>query len=142
MKHWRRIKIVIPLWIVVCLVTVLPIATQADVPMLINYQGYLTNASGTPLSGSRQVNFYLYNVESGGTEFWTEAQTVDLTAGVFNVQLGTVSPLSGDDFLNADIYLEIEIFHFSTEPEWETLTPRQRLTSSAFAAQGGRCRHL
>ncbi len=79
MGHGRRIKIVLPLWIVVFIVAALPIIVHATVPMLINYQGYLTDDSGTPLSGKQSVNFRLYSLETGGFFFWQEEQLVVIT---------------------------------------------------------------
>lgn len=107
------------------------IKVQAQVPMLINYQGMLTDNFGTPLEGSQLINFYLFSQEIEGTALWTEQQSVELSAGVFNVQLGSVVPFSGNEFDNPNLYLEIEIFKVGTS--WEILTPRQQLTSTAFA---------
>lgn len=103
---------------------------QANVPLLINYQGYLTDSSDKPLSGNQLVKFFLYNVDEGGTGLWSEQQTVMVVNGVFNVQIGAVSPLDPTDFESPDVYLEIAIFN--SGKGWETLAPRQRLTSVAF----------
>jgi hypothetical protein len=122
--------------IVFCMFALLaPCSARADVPLLINYQGYLTDSGGTPLSGSQLIYFRLYNTLTGGTDFWDEQQTVDVTDGVFNVQLGAVSPLVANDFNLPEVYLEIQIFAAGTG--WETLTPRQKLTSAAFAIKAG-----
>ena len=103
--------------------------------MLINYQGYLTDDSGTPLSGKQSVNFRLYSLETGGFFFWQEEQLVVITDGVFNVHLGAVAPLPATVFNLDTIYLEIQIFN--ADSVWETLRPRQQFTSSAFAVRAG-----
>ena len=35
--------------------------TMAEVPSMINYQGYLTNSSGQPLSGPHYMTFTIYD---------------------------------------------------------------------------------
>ena len=111
--------------------------TLANVPMLINYQGYLTDDTGTSLDGDHNIQFSLYNSETSSEALWTEHQTVTVAEGVFNVQLGsgTASPLTSGIFENSALYLEIEIFINSTLSE--TLAPRQKITSSAFAIKAG-----
>lgn len=103
----------------------------AAVPGEINYQGKLTDDTGAPLDGVYLMNFYLYDLETGGTDLWNEQQSVTLTDGIFNVRLGSQTSFVGDEFDNADLFLEIEIF--KTGSGWETLTPRQKFTSTAFA---------
>ena len=39
------------------------------------------------------MTFRMYDVDTGGTEFWTETHTsVPVANGVFSVQLGSVTP--------------------------------------------------
>jgi len=62
-----------------------------DIPQLINYQGKLTDGSGNPITGARDMTFRLYG---GVTQFWTETQTgVSVSNGVFNVLLGSGTPI-------------------------------------------------
>ncbi len=105
------------------------------VPMLINYQGHLTDSSGTSISGSQWVDFSLFTHETGGTLLWNEQQTIEVTNGIFDVQLGTENPLEANDFNTSDVYLEVMIHVTGTE--WELLTPRRRLTSTAFSMKAG-----
>lgn len=95
------------------------------VPNTINYQGVLTDSTGTPLSGEVSIIFRLFDAESAGTELWNETQTVSVTGGTYSVQLGEVTPLGTLDF-SAPYWLEIEV-------EGETLSPRQVLTSVPYA---------
>ena len=82
-----------------CLITLLVVGVvpavsgQADVPQKINYQGYLTDASGTPITGLVSMTFAVYPVATGGTAIWTETQSVSVANGLYNVQLGAVTPL-------------------------------------------------
>jgi hypothetical protein len=60
----------------------------------ISYQGVLTDASGTPVpDGSYTLNLTLFDVPTGGTRSWHEQQVVTTSKGVFNAQLGIVTPL-------------------------------------------------
>lgn len=113
----------------------LPHDLPAAVPDTVNYQGYLTDSSGTPLEGSQLINLSLYDDATAGSLVWSEQQTVTVTFGIFNLELGAVNPLSVTDFGSSALYLEIEIF--ASGIGWELLTPRQQLTSTSFAMQAG-----
>jgi hypothetical protein len=103
------------------------------VPRLINYQGMLTDASGTPLDGAYNMTFRLFDAENGGTELWAETQNaVPVAGGIYNVRLGAVTPLAEEDFSGDVLCLQVEIYN-ETTLAWEILSPRQRLTSTAFA---------
>ena len=69
-------------------------SVHAQVPHKINYQGYLTNAGGTPVNATVSMVLKLYNVLTGGTGLYAETQTVTVTNGVFNVLIGSVTPLA------------------------------------------------
>jgi hypothetical protein len=96
------------------------------VPALINYQGKLTNLDDCAQDGSHQMVFSLYPTETGGTAIWSEQQTVAVTGGIYNVQLGAVNPLQVSLFDNDDLYLEVEV-------NGDVLSPRMRITSTAYA---------
>jgi hypothetical protein len=69
-------------------------ALWADAPKLVNYQGRLTNASGTPLAGTYSVQFTIYDAPSVGNSKWTETQNVTTDAnGLFAVLLGSITSL-------------------------------------------------
>ena len=42
-----------------------------NVPQTIDYQGRLADNTGNYLNGVVTVNFYIYNVETGGTALWS-----------------------------------------------------------------------
>lgn len=114
-------------WIVVMLMIGV-FELQAQAPQLLNYQGKLTNKDGTPTTGSFDMTFYLYQEATGGTALWQESQKVAVTNGVFNVLLGSSSPLA--EFLlsgNGNRYLGIKV---ENEPE---MTPRFLLSSVPYA---------
>jgi hypothetical protein len=62
-------------WTMKTLILLLLAATTvfADVPTTVNYQGFLTNPSGSPLDTTVQMTFQLYQ-GFGGPALWTEVQ--------------------------------------------------------------------
>lgn len=95
---------------------------SAAVPKTMSYQGYLTDTVGTPISGNRSMTFRLYDVASNGSPLWTETQpSVALTNGIYQVNLGSVTPLNLP--FDQPYYLGITV---ATDPE---MTPRQPLAS-------------
>jgi hypothetical protein len=118
----------------ICLTTLalatiaLPTTAQV-VPELINYQGLLSDASGTPLdSGSCDLVFSLYaspeaTIPIWGPEVHEEAQVVQ---GRFNVILGSTVSLE-EAFSASDRWLGVAV-----SPEAEIM-PRQRVLSAPYA---------
>ncbi|MBN2415026.1 hypothetical protein JXO52_04255 [bacterium] len=104
----------------------LPLLGQ-DIPRQINYQGVLTDTQENPVNGQRNLTFRLYTQQTGGSAGWSETHTaVAVTDGFFCVLLGSQSPIPAELFDNEYIYLE-------TVVSGTALSPRQRLTSVAYA---------
>ncbi len=104
-------------------------AAYGAVPHHINYQGYLTNNEGEPYNGVRNFVFGIYSSLTGGTPVWTEMHNdVPVTGGLFNVILGSNSPL--DLNFSQTFYLGIAV-------QGEILSPRQQLTSVGQAYNAG-----
>ena len=102
------------------------LTAMAQIPQTISYQGMLTDTEGTSVSdGDYSILFNLYNVPTGGSPLWTETQTVTLSDGVFNVQLGAINPLTLP--FDEGYWLGITIDSGSE------LEPRIELTSSAYS---------
>ena len=97
----------------------------AEIPKLINYQGMLTDAGGTPIDGARNLTFRIYDDTTGaGTLQWIEVHNgVQVDNGLFNVILGTDSTL--DLAFDKSYWLEVEV-------EGEVM-PRIRFTSVGYA---------
>lgn len=132
MKHGRRVKITVQLFII-SILAVLPIVASVGAPRQINYQGMLTDNTGTPLNGTYLVSFYLYQVETEGTSLWEEeSQTIEVNNGIFSVQIGSANPLSINAFDYEALYLEVAIAN-NDGSSYEILSPRQRLTTVAYA---------
>jgi hypothetical protein len=91
----------------------------------ISYQGRLTDAGGTPISGPRNMTFRLYYADTGGSAAWQETQNnVLVTNGLFNVALGSVQPLD-ESIFHIPLWLEVVV-------AGETL-PRQPLYGAPYA---------
>ncbi|MEM7532331.1 MAG: H-type lectin domain-containing protein [Chloroflexota bacterium] len=93
-----------------------------DTTTTISYQGHLANLDGTPISGTQAMSFNLYAEENGGVSLWAENQTITIQEGLFDVLLGSITPLAQSVFTENDIlYLGITI---DTGTE---MSPRVRL---------------
>ena len=97
-----------------------------QVPQTISYQGILTDTDGTIVpDGDYSIAFTLYDALNGGTNLWTETQTVTVSGGLFNVILGSVNPINLE--FDKQYWLGISI------EGGDELTPRTELTSSAYS---------
>jgi hypothetical protein len=99
---------------------------SAQIPQTMSYQGVLTNADGKPMpNGNQAITFKLYNSPDGTTPLWAETQSVAVTEGIFNVQLGSVVPFSLP--FDQPYWLGMAI------GEGQELSPRIELTASAYS---------
>ncbi len=109
-----------------CTILIIAISFGAGIPKLINYQGMLTESDGTsPVEdGTYNLGFKIYGSDSGTDSLWWEYHSgVEVTHGLFNVILGSVSSL--DLPFDADYWLEVKVGD-------ETM-PRVRFTSVGYA---------
>lgn len=104
-----------------------PSGANAGVPGPISYQGQLNNQSGVPISGSVSLVFSLYDAPTGGVPLWSENQTIGVANGIFNAQLGSVTPFPVSLFERTLLYLGIRV---GSDQEME---PRQRLAAASYA---------
>jgi hypothetical protein len=118
----------------IILMLILCSAATADVPTLMNYQGWLTDAIGTPLNGPYTIVFTIYNdpiLSAPGNIIWQQTQlNVSVTGGLFNVLLGAGTPavpVTESVFSSANRWLGITV---ATDPE---ITPRTQLVSVGYA---------
>ncbi|MFC1680279.1 tail fiber domain-containing protein [Pseudomonadota bacterium] len=117
-----------PVLSVLALLCVLVVpSVQAEVPTKMSYTGRLTDDTGAPLSGSYDITFRLYTVETLGTAVWTEPRIgVSVSGGVFTVELGSVTPLDPADFAEP-LYLGVTV---GTDDE---MSPRLAVSSAGYA---------
>lgn len=117
-----------------CLVFLALLATaQAQVPELINYQGRLLQGTNL-VNTSTSIVFRLYDEAGGGTLLYQETQNVQIVDGLYSVRIGENIPEPGSlaaAFTGRVVYLEIAVGD-------ETLEPRERIASVAYAFSAGR----
>jgi len=135
-------------------------AAQTNVPLLVNYQGTVTDSTGLPLGATgtvsapvaapvnRKIIFRFWDAATGGTRLWTEEQTVTISLGQFSVLLGQGINATGtaagesrpalDTVFTGtgnDRFLGVTVDNGDnniTGADTE-ITPRQRITSVAYS---------
>ncbi len=100
----------------------------------ISYQGRLADSNGAPLTQTVNMIFRLYAAASGSTplweEQWTGANSVQVSDGLFNVMLGSLTPIQQSVITgNNNLFLGITV---GTDSE---MSPRVQLGSVPFATQ-------
>ncbi|MBI4723013.1 MAG: hypothetical protein HY769_08495 [Candidatus Stahlbacteria bacterium] len=94
----------------------------------LNYQGYLASATDTVgITGTPNIIFRLYTTPTGGISIWGESHiAVPVNKGIFNVILGSMSPIPSTIFTGDPLWLETQVVS-------DTLTPRKKLVSVGYA---------
>jgi hypothetical protein len=100
----------------------------------IAYQGRLADADGNPITDTVNMEFRLYDVASGGVPLWEEQWTgsngVQVSDGLFNVMLGSLTSIPQSVITGHDsLFLGITV---GTDDE---MTPRVQLGTVPFAVQ-------
>lgn len=103
------------------------------IPQRINYQGRLADAGGNPLNGNYKFVFKIFDAETIGTGLWTETQdSVNITNGVFNIQLGSLTAISTEIFDSSpDRWLEISVGPAGGSEQ--VLSPRIKFISQPYS---------
>lgn len=120
------------------------VSLAAAPPPLVNYQGVLRDTNDQPLDGSFDVEFHLFDAPMGGGEILVDAHTgadaVQVDGGLFSVALGSGLVADGAGVFPGDPYVSLtDVFQDFSEVwlelvvEGETLSPRTRVVSSAYA---------
>ncbi len=98
------------------------------------YQGQLL-LDGAPAAGACDFQFSLFDSASGGNQLGS-TQTispVNVTNGLFTVQLNESVQFGGDSFSGSDRWLQIAVRCPVGSPSYTTLLPRQQLTATPYA---------
>jgi len=112
------------LFAVVALVSlVVGIVSAAPLTQNITYQGKLTNAAGSPLTGTYTLTFRLYNVSTGGTALDTIIKDVQSNQGLFTSSL----PFSPGLYNGQALWIGVKV---GADPE---MTPRQEIRPVPYA---------
>ena len=92
----------------------------------LSTQGVLRDSNGKSVTdGNYSMTFRLYTVETGGSNAWSETQTVTVKNGVYSVVLGNQKTLSLLDY-NDTYYLAIVM-------DGTEMSPRMEMTLSPYA---------
>ncbi|MBI4361195.1 hypothetical protein HY572_05480, partial [Candidatus Micrarchaeota archaeon] len=122
-------RFVNPVFLAVFALMFVSLVAAANPPILVPLQGKLLNSTGSVISGSRSLNFSLFNASVGSTPVWTEnrigANNYTVVNGLFDVLLGDNASLANVNF-SESLWLEINVSN-------EVLTPRMRLGAAPFA---------
>jgi len=111
-----------------------------SVPARLEYQGYLTDAVGTPIDCQScdtpyTFKFSIFDEQADGTLLWSEVHAgTDVVQGVFRVELGLGESLDAE-LLEDNRWLEIQI---NDQPP---LVPRQRIISVPYALRASVAEH-
>jgi len=133
MKSWMGVTVLLVMAGALILLVVIPALAQggggeAQIPALINYQGYLEDSVGDPVNDTVSIVFSVYSGTSGGTAVWSEKHlSVEVTGGLFNVLLGDSGTPIYAAYLEDDRYLGVKV-----EDDSE-MVPRQRITSAGYS---------
>jgi hypothetical protein len=75
---------------------------MVSVPTQVGFEGYLTDSFGATLTGSHNLTFKLYSLDTGGSVLWTQTKnSVAFTNGLYSVLLDNlpVTSFTGDRLL-------------------------------------------
>src|SRR5574343_874202 len=123
-------------------------ANAAAVPSILTYQGRLTDSSGNLLGGSGTSYYFKFSLWNNstvgnGSKVWPASNPTSYSTtvkqGVFNVNIGDTANGYPDtldyNFSDGAVYLQVEVSSNGTA--FETLSPRQLVSSSAFSKLSG-----
>jgi hypothetical protein len=117
-------------WLALCVALGISSIAAAVVPESVSFQGIALDPDGSPIDGSRDVLIRIYDQPSAGIQLFAERHVATpFLDGVFQLSLGTGSPLGGDFPLlwsSDSRWLEVEI-------AGEVLSPRTRFQSVPYA---------
>ncbi len=97
----------------------------AQVPNTMSYSGKLTTPAGVAINGFHNLEFKIFDIDTGGTALWHEYHSnVPIDHGLFSVTLGQAFPINLD--FSEQYWIEIEV-------DSVVLSPRAELTSSPYS---------
>ena len=119
--------------------------SHAEVPQLINYQGFLTDTLGdTVPDGNYSVTFRIYDVPVGGVPLWEEGRLVAVQGGLFAVILGSITPIPNSVFGEPNRWIGIQVgLEQENVPRFQLTSTAKRLVPSLAVIQAKatlRCR--
>jgi len=124
-------KIVSVLWNCALVLSAASIAAAQAIP----FQGLLTDNVGTPLDGTYDLQFTLYDAVSGGSPVGSAINIGDIViaGGIVNTELNF-----GDAFWSADRWLEVGVRDGASVGSYEPISPRTPILWSPRATSAKR----
>jgi hypothetical protein len=103
-------------------------AAANAIPASLNYQGFIRDSFGDPVTGLYTITARIYDVFDGGSALYTtEVPDVAVMDGLFNIVLGDDPPLTDDVFADVPRFIGISL------DGGVELAPRQRLHAVPWA---------
>lgn len=105
-------------------------STSAQVPAGITQQGRLLDSDGSPVQGTVQMEFTIYDDPTASdvsNVLWSDTFEVTLDEGYFSLRLGDDTPFPATVFDGSERYLGLKI---GSDAE---MSPRERITSVPYA---------
>ena len=81
----------------------------AQIADSVAFQGRLLDGADQPVTGNLDVTFSLWSDSTGGTQLWTQTQTVAIQKGLFSTCLGCNSASFFDVFTAGDLFLQTQL---------------------------------
>jgi hypothetical protein len=120
-----------------------PPLLAATPPVLVNYQGVVRNAAGSPLTGNQDMVFTFYSASTGGTQIMIDSHTtangnyVSAANGLFTVSLGlgTITDGSGAGTYTdlGAVFRDYQNVYVEIKTNGETMDPRIRILAAAYS---------
>jgi Chaperone of endosialidase len=121
MKHLYNL-----IFAAVALLSLVHSNASAQTSPTISYQGILQN-NGANMNGIDTLKILIYTAETGGSPIYSETQAVSVANGVFNMAIGSVTPLLPTLDFTKQYYLAVSV---NGAPE---LSPRSEVSFAPYA---------
>ncbi|TBD34342.1 tail fiber protein [Rhizobium ruizarguesonis] len=126
------------IWFLAVWLITLPAHSQ-NAPLVIPYQGKLSDQSGNPIDGSKKpitLVFRIYSTPVGGVPNWQEVhEDISVQDGYFSALLGSQTAFPDPTIFKGVVYLGITIDDGDPQTADVELRPRQAITPSIAAFQ-------
>lgn len=104
---------------------------SAGVPQTLNYQAWLRDNQGQPVTDTLSMSFTICCDSMGGGIVWGESHpAVGVDSGAISLVLGSQNPIPDTAFTGGERWLEVTI-------DGEPILPRLQLSSVPYAAYSG-----